>query len=127
MSDGTERRRSKRRPILDTFSLSVVLKNKSDIRLKVHDVSDQGLGFEIDIEGESIDGYSPKVGESIAIELYLNQSLSIPLKIKVVRVDKKSQNRTVGVEIQDQNGKAHQAFLGFLQIIDRLAEVAHVH
>lgn len=127
MSDVSERRRSKRRPILDTFSLSVVLKNKSDIRLKIHDMSDQGLGFEIDIEGESIDGYTPKTGETLSIELYLNQSLSIPLKIKVVRIEKKNHNRTVGVEIQDQNGKAHQAFLGFLQTIDRLAEVATVH
>ena len=126
MSNQAERRRSKRRPILESFSLAVVLKNKSDLKLTVLDISDHGLAFEIDIDGEALSEYTPRANDTLSISLYLNQTLYIPLKIKVIRVSKTKENRSIGGEFLDQKGKSHLALLGFLETIDRLVEVAEI-
>jgi len=122
MSHGTERRRSPRRPILDSFSMFVSVDKKGDLKLKVHDVSDQGIGFDIDVDGEEYESFSPKLGDVFSVKLYLNQTLYIPLKIKVMRADKKGQNRIVGVEVLDVASKSYQAFLAFIKVIDLLVE-----
>lgn len=121
-----EKRRSMRRPILDTFSMAVVVESRGDLKLKVHDISDHGLGFDIDIEGEELSVFSPKIGETHSIRLYLNQSLFIPLKIKVARLDKRGSNRVAGVEIQENGSKNQDAFLAFIKVIDALADVGKI-
>ena len=126
MSDQSERRRSKRRPILETFSLAIVLKNKPDLKLRVIDISDHGLAFEIDIDGEALSEYTPRANDTLSVSLYLNQTLYIPLKVKVIRISKNKENRSIGAELLDQKGKSHQALLGFLETIDRLVEVAEI-
>ena len=72
-----ERRRSRRRPILETFSMFCVVPKKGVYRLPgARRESDQGIGFDLDTEGEELHGFSLKLGVSRSrVHFYLNQSL----------------------------------------------------
>lgn len=119
-----ERRRAKRRPILDTFSLFVVVPRKGPNRLPVQDVSELGIGFGLDVDGEPELGFKVASGETMEILFYLNQSLSIPLKVKVARVVNHGSLRRVGAEFLETDQKPYRAFSGFLTALDHLADVA---
>jgi hypothetical protein len=121
-----ERRKFKRRPILATFSMAVVIPKKGGHRLAVHDVSDQGLGFDFDIEGESHQDFPLKSGESLDVELYLNQTLFIPLQVKVMRLTQEAGVRKVGAELTEKNSPQHKALVAFLSMLDQVTEVAQV-
>src|ERR1700751_1407622 len=82
-----ERRRSKRRPILDTFSLFAVVPKKGVHRLQVHDLSDLGMGFDLDIDGENFDEFPINPKEKLSVHLYLNQSLYLNLEVQVMRIE----------------------------------------
>jgi hypothetical protein len=117
MKTGAERRRAQRRPILESFSLFVVIPRKGSHRLRVYDASDHGLRFDLDLEGESSAGSPIKPGEELEVNLYLNQSLYLPLTVKVVRVEEQGTLRRVGSEFK---GKPHRAYLSFLGLLDEL-------
>jgi hypothetical protein len=119
---GKERRRAVRRPLLESFSLFVVIPKKGGYRLKVHDVSDHGLGFDLDTEGESASDFPTAVGDRYALRFYLNQTLYIPLQVALVRVDPQPRQRRVGVEIVDRATAGYQAYLAFLRMLDALHE-----
>lgn len=121
MASGQERRKSHRRPILDSFSMFVVVPTKGPYRLPVHDVSDSGLGFDFDTEGEDTSLFSVKQGDQFEIHLYLNQSLHIPLNGKVMRVVDDEGTRRLGVELTKTSTAGHKAFMSFLQMIDDLS------
>jgi hypothetical protein len=121
-----ERRRSKRRPILDTFSLFCVVPKKGVHRLQVHDISDLGLGFDLDIDGESFDEFPVKPKEKLDVQLYLNQSLYLTLKVEVARIEDSRGVRRVGAEFTDKTSNAHKAYAAFLQMLDLLSEVAEI-
>jgi hypothetical protein len=121
-----ERRRSKRRPILDTFSLFIVVPKKGPHRLQIHDVSDQGLGFDLDIEGESAADFPIKAKESLDVQLYFNQSLYINLQVQVARIEDGGSVRRVGAEFTDRTTAGHKAFASFLQMLDYLVEAAQI-
>src|SRR5579885_2681962 len=95
-ADGAERRRSARQPILDSFSLFVVVPKKGIHRLPIHDVSAEGIGFDLDTEGESPSDFPVKVGETLELRLYLNQSLFLALEAKVMRSQEKDLIRRIG-------------------------------
>lgn len=121
-----ERRRSKRRPILDTFSLFIVVPKKGMHRLKIHDVSDQGIGFDLDIDGESLTDFPLKAKENLDVQLYLNQSLYLDLQVQVIRVEDSGAIRRVGAEFNERSGASYKAYASFLQMLDLLSETAHV-
>lgn len=123
-----ERRRSPRRPVLDTFSLYVVVPSKGPGRLRVKDVSDQGIGFDFDLEFEDPRTFSVSPGDSMEILFYLNQSLALPLSIEVARIAQQDPDapRLVGAELRDIQSPAHQAFLAFVKLLDKLKDVAVV-
>lgn len=123
-AQGAERRRSKRRPILDSFSLFVVIPKKGPYRLKIHDASDLGLGFDLDMEGEELEAFPITSGETLEIHFYLNQSLYIALNGKVARLINAGPIRQVGVELTDKTSKDYKAFTAFLQMLDGITEVA---
>ncbi len=118
MKSGTERRRFKRRPVLDSFSLFAVIPKKGGHRLTVYDLSDEGLLFDLDTEGEAASDYPLQSGEELELHLYLNQSLYLPLKLKVVRISEENSIRRIGAEIKDKGSKAYKAFQAFLQMLD---------
>ena len=123
---GVERRKAKRRPILESFSLFVVVPGKGDYRLPLHDLSELGIGFDLDMEGEDPAAFPIKPSEHIDVLLYLNQTLSIPLTVKVARIVDEGGYRKIGAEFLEKNGKSHQALLSFVKVIDELAEIGRV-
>jgi len=125
-NSGVERRRARRRPILSTFSVFVVIPKKGMHRLQVHDISELGVGFDLDLEGEEASGFRLQMGEPLDLRFYLNQSLFIPLSIQVARVDEKGTVRRVGAEFEEKNSQAYQAFAAFLQMLDKIADIVQV-
>jgi hypothetical protein len=122
----SERRRSNRRPILDTFSLFAVVPKKGVHRLPVHDLSEQGIAFDLDIEGEAHEQFPIAIGEKIELLLYLNQSLYLPLSGKVMRVDDKSEVRKIGAELSDTGSASFKGYAAFLQLLEVLAESGQI-
>jgi hypothetical protein len=123
---GSERRRSKRRPILDTFSLFVVVPRKGVHRLRIHDVSNQGLGFDLDIDGESLEEFQIKPKEKLEVHLYLNQSLYLSLNVQVARLQDAQGIRQVGAEFTEQASPGYKAFAAFLQMLDLVSDAAQI-
>jgi hypothetical protein len=121
-----ERRRSKRRPILDTFSLFCVVPKKGVHRLQVHDLSDLGMGFDLDIDGESLEEFKINPKEKLTVQLYLNQSLYLNLEVQVMRIEDSRGVRRVGAEFTDRSNAAYKAFAAFLQMLDLLGEAAQI-
>ncbi len=124
-SPSAEKRKHKRRPILESFSLFVTIPKKGDYKLPVHDISDGGIAFNFDIEGESAEDYPLKEGEKFDIHFYLNQSLYLPLKVKVMRVSLKGDVRQVGAElVEDSHSKESKSLQAFLGMLDAIVESA---
>jgi hypothetical protein len=117
-ADKAERRRVQRRPVLDSFSMFVVVPKKGVHRLKVHDISNLGVGFDLDIEGEAFEDFPVKKAEQFELHLYLNQSLYLPLKVEVVRVENAGMVRRIGAEFVDREGNGYKALQAFVQMID---------
>jgi hypothetical protein len=120
---GVERRRSRRIPLLETFSLFVVVPSKGSHKLPAYDVSREGLSFAYDLEEESPDDSPLNQGEIIDIYFYFNQSLYIPLKVKVVQVKNDLDQRQVGALIQNQASKNYKGYLAFVQLFEGLIDV----
>jgi hypothetical protein len=123
---GAERRRARRRPIINTFSLFVNVPKKGVHRLKVHDVSELGIGFDLDTEGESAEDYPVAAGDTVDIRFYLNQSLFIPLSLEVIRVGAQGGVRRVGAEFRDKKDPGYQALASFLKMLDGILEVVRM-
>lgn len=125
MSSGSERRRSRRRPILETFSVFMVVPAKGAHRLKVRDISDLGVGFEIDVESETPGQGELSPGDSLEGHLYLNQSLALPLQLQVARIEQQNPDgpRLVGATITNPLAPAYRAFAAFIQLLDAITEV----
>lgn len=126
---GIERRQAKRRPVIESFSLFLVVPSKGVHRLRVHDVSEIGIGFDLDLEGETFEEFPVQKGQKIDIQLYLNQSLSLPLSITVARVHAEGSIRRVGAQFEkdaSENGQGYRAYRAFVDMIDALAEVAEI-
>lgn len=122
---GIERRRTRRRPILDTFSVFCVVPKKGVHRLRIYDVSDHGIGFDLDTEGEEAQEFSIKNGEALDIHFYLNQSLYLPLSVQVARIEDRNQVRRIGAEF-NQKDKGYQAIAAFLKMLDAIVDVAQI-
>lgn len=120
---GRERRGARRRPIMESFSFFVVVPKKGFHKLRVVDISDSGVGFDYDIVGESPDAFPVKQGEEFDLQFYLNQSLYIPMKVKVMRVDDSKVIRRIGAEFTNMNSPEHQGLISLITMIDQLSEV----
>jgi hypothetical protein len=121
--EGIDRRGSRRRPILESFSFFVVVPKKGFHRLRVVDVSDTGVGFDYDIIGEMKDAFPVKIGEHFDLQFYLNQTLFIPLKVKVMRIDDSKVIRRVGAEFVQSGTPEHQGMIAILDMIDKVSEI----
>jgi c-di-GMP-binding flagellar brake protein YcgR len=129
LPEGAERRRSKRMDILASFSLYVVVPKKGPHRLPVHDLSDGGVGFDLDIEEEEGDAnlFPVQSGSELELHLYLNQSLYIPLRVIIRRLQEAKRGvRRIGAEFPDRQAHGHMALLAFLDMLDAVAEAGVV-
>jgi hypothetical protein len=116
--EGLDRRKSERRPIVDSFSIFVMIPAKGSYQLRVHDLSEEGIGFDFDEEGENFQEFPIHVGDQIDLHLFLNQSLSIPLRVKVTAVRLEGRQRKIGAELMTQMSTGGQAIQIFLKLID---------
>jgi hypothetical protein len=123
---GIERRRARRRPILATFSMYLVIPKKGLYKLTVHDISELGIGFDLDVEGESSSDFPVQIGDKLDSRLYLNQSLYIPLSLQIARVEDKPIVRRVGAEFQEHESINYKAFLSLLGFLDKMADALQV-
>ncbi len=120
---GIDRRGSKRRPILESFSFFVVVPKKGFHRLRVVDMSESGVGFDYDIIGEMKDAFPVTVGETFDLQFYLNQTLYFPLHVKVMRIDDSKVLRRVGAEFTVTGTPEHAGLCAILDMIDRVSEI----
>ncbi len=123
---GQERRRTKRLPVLDSFGMFVTVAKKELLRLKLYDVSEGGLLFDVEIEGEPEGLFEWKLGEVFKVSFFLNPSLSIPLDVRIQRLDTTNGVRRVGTEIVDRKSKNYQAFSAVVNMLDVISEVAQI-
>ena len=121
-----ERRRVKRRPILDTFAIFLVIPKKGIHKLATHDVSEDGIGFDLTLEDEPPSDWNITSGTLIDLNLYLNSSLYIPLTVQVVRIETKEGIHRAGAIFQDHTSTQYQVFLAFLKLIDTMLDIAQV-
>lgn len=121
-----ERRKAKRRPILEAFAFFVVVPKKGLMKLKVVDVSESGVGFDYDVGGESFSAFPVEKGEMLELNFYLNQALSIPLRVRVMRIEDIHGVRRVGAEFVGTGLAPHRGLLAILDMIDRIVEVVQI-
>lgn len=119
---GIDRRGSKRRPILESFSFFVVVPNKGFHRLRLSDLSETGVGFDYDIIGEMKEAFPVKIGEAFDLRFYLNQTLFLPMHVKVARIDDSKVIRRIGAEFTVTGTPEHEGLCALLDMLDRLAE-----
>ncbi len=117
-----EKRRTKRRPLLESFSMFAVIPRKGVHRLPIYDISDLGVGFDFDIEGESLTDFPVTMGERLELHFYMNQSLYLPLSVQVARVETRGVVRRIGSEFVDKENKNYKAFLSFVHFLDALMD-----
>lgn len=117
-----ERRSALRRPILDTFSFFLILPETGFFKLRVHDLSEKGIGFDFDIEDAPKWDHAVSEGDELDTRFFINQSLYIPLQLKVKRIDETIKIRRVGAEFIHKNEAEFKAFLSFVDLLDRILE-----
>jgi hypothetical protein len=120
----TEKRRSPRRPVLDTFSVFAVVPRKGMHRLPVHDLSEHGMSLDVDTEGEDLKAVPLTQGERLEVHFYLNQSLYLPLQMQLVRITEARGVRQVGAQFADEKSAGYQAFIAFLKMLELLDAAA---
>jgi hypothetical protein len=123
---GNERRGAKRRPVFESFSLFVVIPKKGGHRLPVRDVSELGLQFDLDTDGESHEDFPMREGETLELEFYLNQTLSLPLTVQAARIQQIDGVRRVGAKLSTPAGAGGVGYLAFLKMLDAVLESARI-
>lgn len=119
-----ERRRSSRQAILDSFNLFISIPKKGGHKLPVRDVSLNGVGFDLDTEGEVEGDFPVQEGELLEVQLFLNRSLHVPLQVEVKRLLNQGGVRHVGSEIKKESNQAYEAYRAFVELIERLQKLA---
>jgi hypothetical protein len=117
-----ERRRSKRREILENFSFYICVPKLGFTRHKVNNVSETGIGFSIETLGEFRLGKD----EQCNLQFYLNQSLYLPLNIQVIRDEETDGIQNVGAILLETQSNEYQTFLSLVRLLDQLVEFAQL-
>ncbi|MBS1959161.1 MAG: PilZ domain-containing protein [Bdellovibrionales bacterium] len=115
----SERRKVKRREILEKFSFYICVPKIGFARHKVNDISELGIGFTIETLGGE---FKLDAQEQVELHFYLNQSLYLPLKIQVMRRIDGSNTQEVGAVFLDTSTAVHQTFLTLVKFLDQIVE-----
>ncbi|MBC86426.1 MAG: PilZ domain-containing protein [Bdellovibrionaceae bacterium] len=111
-----ERRQVKRTILTEFIGASVVVPQKGLMKVALYDISDQGISF--DMEGDS--GHF-KVGEEVAMRVYLNHQTFFPFSIvlkNVQEVDEEAVYRHGGQFVQGTlNDEALHHFVKFIETV----------
>jgi hypothetical protein len=119
MSKQPERRKAKRRQILEHFSFYIQIPKLGPARHQVLDLSEFGIGFSV----ESLGGvFTLNHDEKVDLHLYLNQSLFLPLKIQVMRQIQSPETQQVGAVFLDTKSNQYQTYLSLVKFLDQLSE-----
>jgi hypothetical protein len=113
-----EKRKSKRRDILDKFSFYVCIPKLGYTRHKVNDISEVGIGVDIETLGE----FRLNQSEICDLQFYLNQSLYLALKIEVVRTRELDTVQQVGATFKEIDSNSVATFKTLVQLVDQLSE-----
>lgn len=113
----TEKRRAKRREILERFSFFVCIPKLGMARHQVRDVSEAGIGFTLETLGE----FKLKTGEECELHFYLNPSLYLPATIRVVRERDSADEQAIGAEFTGPHAGS-EAWTALVKLIDQLSE-----
>lgn len=120
---GKEKRRADRKPVLDSFSFFVTLPGKFYQRLPLHDISEYGIYFDLNTEGEEMDEEAFVIDEEVELQFYLNQSLSVPVRVRVARVEDQGEIKRVGAEVISKKGVPGAKFLATLaSLMDQVTD-----
>ncbi len=117
-----ERRKSKRREILEKFSFYVQIPKIGPSRHRVKDVSESGIGFTIDTLGGA---FKLEKGETTELHFYLNQSLYLSLMIEVVRHHQIQDELDLGAIILDTKSEQYNTYLTLVKFLDQLGDFGH--
>jgi PilZ domain len=120
--NGSERRKSKRRDILENFSFYIQIPKIGPSRHRVKDVSESGIGFSIDTMGGT---FKMEKGEVSELHLYLNQSLYLSLKIEIVRLELSQDEQNLGAIILDTKSDQYSTYLTLVKFLDQLGDCGH--
>ena len=122
-----ERRKNSRRPIIESFSLFSVVPQWQDLKLVVKDLSESGLSFEVGHDEFEALGHGASEGQILKMKFYLNQTLSLPIQGKIVRIQTLKEGTTqMGVEFLTSDSQSLHAIQDFLKFLDRLIPLAQV-
>ena len=113
-----EKRRAKRREILERFSFYVCIPKLGYSRHKVNDISEIGIGFEIETLGE----FKLNQGEICELQFYMNQSLFLSLQIEVVRHLESETTQQIGASFVDIQSNPQLTFNTLVKLVDQLSE-----
>ena len=111
-----ERRKAKRREILDHFSFYICIPKLGFTRHQVNNISELGIGFSLDTLGE----FKLQKDEECDLQFYLNQSLYLPLKIQTVRAEEDGNTQKVGALFINTQSNEYQTLLTLVKLLDQL-------
>ena len=113
-----EKRRAQRRHIVDRFSFYVCIPKLGYTRHRVNDISELGIGFELETLGE----FKLTKGEVCELDFYMNQSLYLPLQIEVVRQIDRETTQLIGASFVDIQSNTQLTFNTLVTLVDQLSE-----
>lgn len=112
-----ERRQVKRTVLSDLVSSMVVIPEKGLLKVSLHDVSEEGVSFELEESQGSF-----KVGEEVSLRVYLNQKVYFPIQVcikHVTPVPDEGYIRHGAVYLKNESSHvALQHFIKFVESID---------
>lgn len=76
-----ERRQVKRTILTEFISAMVVLPEKGLMKVSIHDISDEGISFDVDETNGQF-----KIGEEISLRVYINQKAYFPIQVNIKHV-----------------------------------------
>lgn len=114
--DKTEERISVRRDILETFRIFLTMPHLGSRKIIISDLSRNGISF------ESEPGMKLSESSSLECYLHLNESIRIPLSIKVVHMADDCGYMRAGCEITDKKSSAFRAYSNFVELLMSLTE-----
>ena len=120
--NNTEKRHSKRRQILDYFSFYACIPKIGYSRLKIDNISETGIGFNIDTFGE----IQIHKDDQCDLQFYVNQSLFLPLKIQVMRHYEQDGIQKIGAVFLNTDSSEYKTYLTLVKLVDQLVEFGEI-